>query len=147
MPAARASAGALPLTAPPPWSSDLRGTTGGQQVTTHYWAQFHNKCSFCTNNQTKAMGNEFKFPPPRLPLHQQVTSPNFNLQGCLGVSPGPTSIHHNSRQYCQSFGAIIQEMIDQKVFEGGYQMRFEAGYCKIKPSQGAVHYRRSKQLS
>ena len=64
MPAARASAGALPLTAPPPWSSDLRGTTGGQQVTTHYWAQSHIKCSLSTNNQPRQWGLNSGFPHP-----------------------------------------------------------------------------------
>ena len=64
MPAARASAGALPLTAPPPWSSDLRGTTGGQQVTTHYWAISHNNGSLNPTTKPRQWGVNSVFPHP-----------------------------------------------------------------------------------
>ena len=64
MPAARASAGALPLTAPPPWSSNLRGTTGGQQVTTHYWAESHTKSSLEPTTKPRQWGMNSGFPHP-----------------------------------------------------------------------------------
>ena len=64
MPAARASAGALPLTAPPPWSSDLRGTTGGQQVTTHYWAESQIKSSLKPTTKPRQWGMNSGFPHP-----------------------------------------------------------------------------------
>ena len=64
MPAARASAGALPFTAPPPWSSDLRGTTGGQQVTTHYWAISHNNGSLNPTTKPRQWGVNSVFPHP-----------------------------------------------------------------------------------
>ena len=134
MPAARASAGALPLTAPPPWSSDHRGTTGGQQLTTHCWVESHNNSSLGPTTKTRQWGLNSGFPHPG--CHCTPCAPagnngsNFNLQGCLGVAPRSTSIHHKSGQYCQSLGTIIQDLIDQKILEGGCQVRVLAGHCK-----------------
>ena len=99
MPTARASAGALPLTAPPHWSTDLRGTTGGQQVTTHYWAESHINRSLRTNNQTKAMGSEFRFPPPWLPLHTMCTSRlQWSKLQFEGVPRGGPKVYIKSHQ-------------------------------------------------
>ena len=150
MPAARASVGALPLTAPPPWSSDLRGTTGGQQVTTHYWAISHNNGSLNSTTKPRQWGSNSGFPHPGCHCTPCApagySGPNFNLQGCLEVAPRSTSIHHKSGQYCQSLGTIIQELIDQKNLECGWQLRDLAETLQIKLSQCAVRHRKIKQL-
>ena len=131
MSAARASAGALPLTAPPPWSSDLRGTTGANKspLTTGHNPISNEVLDLIT--KPRQWGMNSGFPHPR--CHCTPCAPagyngsNFNLQGCIEVALRSTSNHPKSGQYCQFLGTLKWSLIDQKILEGGFQVRFQAG--------------------
>ena len=128
MPAARASAGALPLTAPPPWSTDHRGTTGANKspLTTGQNPTSTVACRPPTKSRQWGVNSVFPHPgchcTPCAPAGH--SGPNFNLWGCPEVAPRSTSIHLKSRQYRQSIGTSTQGLVDQRVFEHAWQTSF-----------------------
>ena len=80
------------------------------------------------------MGSEFRFPPPWLPLHTMCTSrlqwSKLQFEGVPRGGPKVYINHHNSRQYCQSLGTLIQELVNQKFLEHAWLVRFLAGLLK-----------------
>ena len=150
MPAARASAGALPLTAPPPWSSDLRGTTGGQQVTTHYWALSHNNGSLKPTTKPRQWGMNSGFPHPGCHCTPCAPAGYRSKLQFAGVPRSGPKVYINSPQFKTMLLVpwYTNPGIDRpKNFRKWLSGDFSGWKQQIELSQCAIHYRRSKQLS
>ena len=149
MPPARASAGALPLTAPPPWSSDLRGTTGGQQVTTHYWAISYNTGSLKPTTKTRQWGMNSSF--PHTGCHCTPCAPagyRSKLQ-FAGVPRSGPKVYIKSPQVktILSVPWHTNPGIDRpKNFKRWLVGETTVWALQIELRQGVVNHRRSKQL-
>ena len=129
-----ASAGALPLTAPPPWSTNLRGTTGANKSPLTTGQNPTSNVVLEPTTKPRQWGVNSGFPHPGCHCTPCApagySGPNLNLQGCLEVAPRSTSNHPKSGQYGQSLGTLIQEFVDQKFLEHAWQMGFLARLCK-----------------
>ena len=149
MPAARASAGALPLTAPPPWSSDLRGTTGGQQVTTHYWAISHNNGSLRQTTKPRQWGLNSVFPHPGCHCTPCAPAGYRSKLQFAGVPRGGPKVYINSPQLRTIWSVpwYTDPGIDRpKNFRRWLAGEISGKVLQIELRQGAVTSRRNKQL-